>query len=371
MPPDQTLQRDVPALDEIFGLELEIAEHHETELRRRSAGGEPPRVLLHEALAELRTLTGVMRGMRHEIRSRTSQLRRLQEDVHRERQRYRELLRSSPVAFLVTDAHGVIRDANPAAEGLFHRTAEHLVHRPITDFLPRGDVIQFETQLHAALASAETRTRWETHLGSEHALAEPVGVTMNAARDRNGRIDHLRWCLIRLSDRRRAEQSERALQREKTARMEAERLAARFHFISAIERAFARQPADPAAALREVLVPAFADACALLDPDDLERVFGRLVDVLSPTRAVFVPGVDARCMPGAAPPSENQHQAMAFAIFAPIRLPPTSAAVLVLLGWGERHPFGPDDVLLAELITARIAIHPPAPIPLRPLLPHR
>jgi PAS domain S-box-containing protein len=363
MPRERERDGATLGLEEVLGLELDIAEHHETDLRRRSRGGEAPALLLNEALTELRGLTRSLRAVRQEIRKRTEQMRRLEQDVERERDRYHELLLTSPVAFITTDAQASIRDANRAAESLFGQPKEHLVARCMTDFMPRGDLVTFETHLRAALAAPETRTQWEGSLGSEHPLSEPIGLSVTIARDRNGRVDHLRWCIVRLRDRKRAELSERAYVREKAARMEAERQAFRFRLISRLERALAEAQAPHLAVLERVLVPALADRCLLLDESDVERAFGRTVARLAASgRAVFVPHVDVRALPPQPGSSDRQMEATAFAIFAPVDAPDAAQDVLALLGWGQRHPFDSDDVLLAELITARLSARasPPA-----------
>src|SRR5689334_10092441 len=52
-------------------------------------------------------------------------------ELQAERQRYQALFDFAPDCYLVTDAHGVIREANRAATPLFHAPVEYLVGKPL------------------------------------------------------------------------------------------------------------------------------------------------------------------------------------------------------------------------------------------------
>jgi len=60
---------------------------------------------------------------------------------------HRMLFKHTPVALLVTDAAGTIREANSAAGALLRRPVEHLLAKPLSAFVPRDHRSEFRTAL--------------------------------------------------------------------------------------------------------------------------------------------------------------------------------------------------------------------------------
>src|SRR5262245_2768552 len=56
-----------------------------------------------------------------------------------ERWRYQELFESAPDGYLVTDAHGIIREANHAAATLLHVPQSFLLDKPLSIFVAQAD----------------------------------------------------------------------------------------------------------------------------------------------------------------------------------------------------------------------------------------
>ena len=89
--------------------------------------------------AELSTALDQLRVVEAELVARNAALLAAQADLEAERQRYQELFELAPVAYLVTDEHGAVVEANRAADELIGVPARRLVGKPLTTFLPTGE----------------------------------------------------------------------------------------------------------------------------------------------------------------------------------------------------------------------------------------
>ncbi len=102
-----------------------------------------------------------------------------------ERQRYLAFFLDAPEPCLLTDAHGVIREANRAATELFGVAAHLLVGRPLATLVSPGRRREFRTRLAAVVAGAPDRfvSCLRSHAGKERqvvmaarAMSGPRGV---------------------------------------------------------------------------------------------------------------------------------------------------------------------------------------------------
>src|SRR5262245_32154856 len=69
------------------------------------------------------------------VRGLKQQLEQARSDSQFYRLRYQELFYSSPEAYLETDVHGLIREANHAAAALLQVRREFLVDKPLASFV--------------------------------------------------------------------------------------------------------------------------------------------------------------------------------------------------------------------------------------------
>ncbi|HEX8135356.1 MAG TPA: PAS domain-containing protein [Actinomycetes bacterium] len=109
-------------MEDPFTRELRAARARIAELQRRhGAAAGPARRLLPEALAEVDTALEELAVTGQELQAQTAELAATREALESERARYQELFQSAPVAYLVTDPLGRIREANRAAASLLLR----------------------------------------------------------------------------------------------------------------------------------------------------------------------------------------------------------------------------------------------------------
>ncbi len=127
-------------MTERFADELEALRNRLGELIERSDFGDPSRTVASEALEELSVAI-------EEFQSQNSELIEGQADLDRERRRYRDLFEEVPDAYLVTNAEGIIVEANTTAFQLFGRGRSSLLGRPLARHIVSGDQRAFYTLL--------------------------------------------------------------------------------------------------------------------------------------------------------------------------------------------------------------------------------
>jgi PAS domain S-box-containing protein/putative nucleotidyltransferase with HDIG domain len=92
--------------------------------------------------------------------------------------RYRDLFTLAPDAYLVTDAHTIILESNPAAADLLKVNRDHLNGKPLTHFVAAADRPAFQASLIRVRETGEKRT-WEFIL--QPAAGESFSVSVNVS----------------------------------------------------------------------------------------------------------------------------------------------------------------------------------------------
>jgi PAS domain S-box-containing protein len=211
--PDARRRRSVPPMDELRHLPADPR----TDVLVES---------LYTALEELRVTE-------EELRVQNEQLAHTQVLIEAERVRYEELFQLAPDAYLVTDADGVIAEANHAAAALLRVSATRLRGKPLVLFvpLPAREELRTRVEQVAALGRLD---EWETWLQPRGGgAAVPVSCTVAAVHDTAAGATGLRWLVRDVRERRRAEKDRAALAREEAGRAEAQRQRA---FLEAVLR---------------------------------------------------------------------------------------------------------------------------------------
>jgi PAS domain S-box-containing protein len=133
-----------------------------------------------------------LRVKEEELRRKNEELVAVQEVILAERQRYQELFNFAPDAYLVTDAAGLIHDANLAAADLLGRQRRFLHGKPLRVFVLADDQARFDRVLnrveHGAWVSGD-----ELRLDRGDRLAISVAVHVNTADQSSSEVARLRW----------------------------------------------------------------------------------------------------------------------------------------------------------------------------------
>jgi PAS domain S-box-containing protein len=108
--------------------------------------------------------------------------------------RFRELFEHAPVAYLVTDAAGTIREANRLAGRLLSSTPRSLTGKPLELFVAPEDRWALKNRLWLAGGWHEPQ-EYDLRLEPRRHAAVPVRATVGVVRERSGDVRELRWLL--------------------------------------------------------------------------------------------------------------------------------------------------------------------------------
>ena len=193
---------------------------------RASEAGATADPFLAVALEEVFTALEELQVSEEELRAQNESLAAAQLQLEEEHQHYLDLFHFAPDAYLVTDAGGVVREANRAAGALLGMRDPSLVGKPLAVFVAPRCMRDFRTRL-ARLGEGRVE-EWELSLVPRDGRAVDVACTVEPAAARGGRPE-FRWLVRDVSARRAAQEAERQLAAEQAARAEAEAAAARTH----------------------------------------------------------------------------------------------------------------------------------------------
>jgi PAS domain S-box-containing protein len=139
--------------------------------------------------------------------------------LERERQKYFELFELGPDACILTDAEGVIHEANAMATQLLGVSAQFLPGKPLPAFFEDTARAAFRQQLDQLCGSTGT-DEWEIKLAARNGM--PIHVSVSVARiGRDTAPATYRWLVRDISKRKRAEASARELHRDLELRVAA------------------------------------------------------------------------------------------------------------------------------------------------------
>jgi PAS domain S-box-containing protein len=139
--------------------------------------------------------------------------------IERDRQKYFELFELAPDACFLTDAHGVIREANVAASQLLGVPAPFLAGKTLPGFFDEPARKAYRHQLDQ-LCGSEKSDDWEVQLRPRNGPPTDVSVSIARMTVKDNSAGGYRWLVRDISKRKRAENSARDLSRELELRVE-------------------------------------------------------------------------------------------------------------------------------------------------------
>ena len=159
----------------------------------------PPPALLPSALTELGIASERLEIAAQMLYQQNQQLSLADQTREASQHRYQQLLEFIPDACLLTNAAGVIQEANRAATKLLNREQSSLMGRFLTAFVTPETRQQFQTQLHR-LQQRPWKQEWQVRLQLDQGIAFNVSVLVEVSCQEANQPITLRWLLRRLSD---------------------------------------------------------------------------------------------------------------------------------------------------------------------------
>lgn len=112
------------------------------------------------------------------------------ERIAKEYQHYHKLFHSSPIAYLVTDASGLILEANQAIAKMLNIPQQYLLRKPLAVYVAKGDRLNFYTKLNQ-LSGVDNIQTWQMNLCPRK--EKPFATEMKVAivRNSSGNIEKI------------------------------------------------------------------------------------------------------------------------------------------------------------------------------------
>jgi PAS domain S-box-containing protein len=177
---------------------------------------------------QLESVVEQLRVAEEELRVQNDELGMSREATEAALERYQELFDLAPDPYLITDAEGVIRECNSAAERLLNVPLKRLAGKPISSFVTTGRRRAFRVGLNRVASGqdpAPGASEWTVEICPRRSTPIEVAVTAAAMKERSGKGKTIRWLLRDVTARRRAEAEVRTLNAELEQRVQ-ERTAA-------------------------------------------------------------------------------------------------------------------------------------------------
>ncbi len=149
---------------------------------------------------ELQQTLAELQKVEEELRQQNKELAEARETAESERQLYQDLFEFAPDGYLVSDAAGVIQEANHAAATLLSVQQNSLPGKSLVEFIAEPDKQEFITQLQ----TLQEIDNWEIHLQPRGSQSFPASLRA-AAIYKQGQMSGWRWLLCDISARKQAE----------------------------------------------------------------------------------------------------------------------------------------------------------------------
>jgi len=133
-----------------------------------------------------------------EIEALWEELRSQSQELASERQRYGEFFEYAPDAYLVTDCHGAVREANRAAVELLGIPAFALEGKPLATYVPETERSAFRSQVVRASAQPDGEvSAWRGSLCARQGPQVAVQFRVRAMPVPDGALAALCWLVTR------------------------------------------------------------------------------------------------------------------------------------------------------------------------------
>jgi PAS domain S-box-containing protein len=170
---------------------------------------------LEEAVVELRLALEELRAAEEELRLQHEHLALLKQALEIKHRMYEELFEFGPDAYFVTDKAGIIHDLNSAAAELLQASKTFLRGKPLVLFIEQEELGSFLSVMNRVKNTiSDKHISFETRAHTQNKQLFHAMVTVGIIRDGEHNLAGLRWLIRDITERKRAEEEIRALNRK-------------------------------------------------------------------------------------------------------------------------------------------------------------
>lgn len=202
-------------------------EQHEAELYKAVSGDSIGQSSMLDYLAALSTALGELRVAEDVLYQQNEQLNRVRETLENEYRRYQALFEFAPDAYLITDVHGEIQEANQVASDLLSLDSKSLVGKSLKSFVPED----YQRIFRSLLLQLQTRDHiqeWELKLFAKNQAPFDAALSVSVVKDIQGRAISLRWLVHNITSRKQVEKQLQQMQLQNLELIEIDRLKSQF-----------------------------------------------------------------------------------------------------------------------------------------------
>lgn len=153
---------------------------------------------------ELKVTLEELQVAEQELRQQNEELAVAQQVIEVEKQRYQDLFNFAPSGYIITDAVGIITEANLEIAALIGRDPSYLIGVPLVVYVSEPDTSAFRNLLYDLLLKHQLQTD-ELSLNPPNKNLIPVAITAIAVRDAMGQFVGARWLIRDITERKRAQ----------------------------------------------------------------------------------------------------------------------------------------------------------------------
>lgn len=163
-----------------------------------------PPDLLPQAFKELYSTSKMVQLAAEELYQQNEELLQTRNLLEAERQRYQDLFEFAPDGYLVTNAQGIIQEANQAAAQFLNVSKQFLVGKPMINFIPLEERQRFRGEL-IQIPQSDRAREILVRLQPRHGEIFDAALTVAVVRNQHDKPAVLRWLLRDISERQRVE----------------------------------------------------------------------------------------------------------------------------------------------------------------------
>ncbi|HAZ46678.1 MAG TPA: hypothetical protein DCZ55_20050, partial [Cyanobacteria bacterium UBA11371] len=192
--------------DSLTGAIAAAQQRLQTLLQRADEKGENSGELLQEAIAELSNSLEELQVVAEELEAQNEELTATREAQEADRQLYQNLFNAASDGYLLTDADGIIQQANPAAAFLLNVQQFYLLGKPLAVFVHPQQRQKFRQILTQLPQKGQIREEEVRMFHPERKIDFPAQLTGVAMRDTQGKLVSLCFLVRDISEWKQAQE---------------------------------------------------------------------------------------------------------------------------------------------------------------------